>query len=164
MQLDPRIKLSPRSVLQQSQVEMRLAGLLSRSSEDVLQARSVLEQIGRLGPKLGALKDQADRVAAQVTALLAGPKPNTARAPTLRDVNASIATLYGVIQVDAQPTAAQLTETTKTETTATALAGTWTKLKTGELATLDAALKAAGLPEIRPELRPMLHPTHSNEE
>ena len=165
VRIDPRIKLARPGMAAQHELEARLAGLLIRSSEDLLQARSVIEQLARVGPKLGALKEQADRTAAQVTEILDGPKPaSAAHAPPLRELNKQVASLYDAIQVDAVPTAAQLAESTKAEKALAMSASRWLKLKAGELATLNAALKAAGAVEIRPELRPLLGPSHGDEE
>lgn len=72
-------------------------------------------------------------------------------------MNGNLATLYRMIEVDAAPTAAQRTEATKAERELEALAKTWDALQAGELAALNAAITAAGLPAVRPALAPEPH-------
>ncbi len=158
--LDPRVKLGRAIIAQQNELETRLAALVTRSSEDLLQARSILEQLERIP---ATLQPQAAHLAAAVTLMLEGPKPPI-HAASIRELNGTLTGLYGQIQVDAAPTAAQLAETAKAEKLLVTLADRWTKLKAAELAPLDAALKAAGATEIRPELRPLLGPRHGDED
>ena len=156
VRVDPRVGLPRAAVLAQGQLEQRLAALLTRSSTDVLAARSVLEQLAKLPPGPAV----AHAVAA-VTAILEGPKAHTAtRAPTLGSVNGALASLYGQIQVDAAPTAAQRAETAKAEQQLGELTTRWKQVLDAEL----AALRAAGAPAIHPELRPVLRATEGDEE
>ena len=162
VRLDPRVVLARGAVLQQHELEQRLATLLGRSSEDLLQARSVQEQLAKVAPRV-----PTEPAVTAVTSILDGAKDaprGAARPATLRAVNATLAALYDQIQVDAAPTAAQLAEAAKVEKELAVLDRRWKQIVDGDLATLAAALRAAGLPAIRPELRPLLRPTHGDEE
>lgn len=162
VKLDPRVKIAPAQLAQQNQLEQRLAELITHCSRLVMQVQSTSAQLARLSPKQEALAARLAATAAQVTALLSGPSgtrgsPGTGRPPTLGSVNGNLATLYRMIEVDAAPTAAQRTEATKAERELEALAKTWDALQAGELAALNAAITAAGLPAVRPALAPEPH-------
>jgi photosystem II stability/assembly factor-like uncharacterized protein len=149
---DPRIKLPAAAQEQQHQLEVRLAELLGRSADLVLQARSAAEQAERLAPE-GALKAQLAALTAKLAALRGGPPDRAAggEAPTLGGVYRKLVTLYSAVEVDAAPTAALTTETAQAERELDALARSWAALAAGELARLNAALGAAKLPPIQPE-------------
>jgi hypothetical protein len=68
-------------------------------------------------------------------------------------VSGKLRALYRMIEVDAAPTAAQISEVDKADRELTALAATWDALKTSELVPLNAALTAAGIPAVQPEQR-----------
>ena len=95
--LDPRIKTPAAGIAQMFDLEIRLADMLTRSSEAVTKAKALLTQ-------RAALKEQ-------LTILLSGPKePAPAPAekpPTLTDVQSAISTLYGIVdRADVAPTPA----------------------------------------------------------
>ncbi len=122
--LDPRIKTTAAGLREMFDLQTRLAGMLSRSSEAVLKARSMSEQLDHLPPSRGSMKRSIDQFRDAVTNVLNGPKepePNATahrpakttaapaeKPPTLTSVQSDIATLYKAIdQADAAPTAAQ---------------------------------------------------------
>ena len=148
------------------ELEQRLAELLTRSSQLVIQAQSASEQIGKLAPAQGALKAQIGDTLAKLTAVLSGPSgpPGRERPPTLRSVNGSLVTLYRMLEVDAAPTAAQTTEAGKAEHELAQLAKTWDAFKAGDLAQLNATLTAAGLHAVRPELAPAPRPRDDDDD
>jgi len=172
VKLDPRVKLAPAAIAQQHQLEHQLAELVTRSSQLVLQAQSTLDQLAKLAPKQDALKAQAAAASAKATVILSGPKPPPgapsapagASPPTLSSVNGKLTALYKVAGVDAAPTAVQIAETAKADRELAALARSWDALRTGELAPLNAALTAAGVPTIRPELAPETRQRNGDEE
>jgi hypothetical protein len=156
---DPRIKLPAAALQQQSQLEARLAELVSRSAELSLAAREVAEQIGKLSPGAapGARIAEVAQLGAQVAALRAGPPgrpPAGEPPPTLGGVHRKLVTLYSASEVDAAPTAALSAETAKAERELEALAKQWAALVAGDLARVNAALAAAKLPAIVPARRP----------
>jgi len=166
VKLDPRVKLAPAAVAQQNQLEQRLAELVTRSSRLVRRAQSTSEDLGKLAPKQEALKAQVDDVAAKIMAMLSGRggPPDRERPPALDSVNGTLVTLYRMVGVDAAPTAAQTAEARKAERELDALAKTWNALEAGELARLNAAITAAGLPAIRPDLPPGTRQRSGDEE
>ncbi len=103
--LDPRIKTPAAGLAQMFDLQMRLADMLTRSSEAVTKAKAMIA-------------DKATRAALkeQLTLVLSGgqkePDVKSAPAPppkppTLTDVQGEIATLYGIVdRADATPTAA----------------------------------------------------------
>jgi photosystem II stability/assembly factor-like uncharacterized protein len=166
VRLDPRVKLAPAVVAQQAQLEAHLAELVTRSSRLVRQAQSAGEQLARLAPTQDALKAQIEAAAAKLTAVRAGRAgpPGHERPPALERVTGKLLSLYQMIEVDAAPTAAQVTEASKAERELDALANTWRAIEAGELAQLNAALTAAGLPAVRPELAPQTRQRGGNED
>jgi hypothetical protein len=65
-------------------------------------------------------------------------------------VNGGVATLYGQVwQADAEPTAAQLEAAASTEHDSADVMKRWEQLKGTDLATLNQALGAAGLPALK---------------
>jgi len=90
--------------------------------------------------------------------LLSGPKtapgPGRERPATLGGVTGKLVQLYKLTDVDAAPTAVQVSETTKAERELAQLTASWDALRNGDLAALNAALTAGGLTAIRPELAP----------
>ena len=168
VKIDPRVKLAPAVIEQQHQLEQRLAELVTRSSRAVLRAQSASDQLAKLAAKPGPLEARITATAASVTAVLSGPKglrsPAREYPPTLASVNGELVNLYKSTGGDAAPTSVQLAEAGKAERELTALAKTWDALEGGELAKLSAALTAAGLPAIRPELAPETRQDSGDEE
>jgi photosystem II stability/assembly factor-like uncharacterized protein len=170
VKLDPRVKLAPAALAQQHQLEQRLAELVTRSSQLVMRAQSASDQMSKLAPTQDALKAQLAAAAAKVTAVLSGPKglPRApavqGAAPTLGGVNGNLLTLYKLTEVDAAPTAVQLTEAAKAERELAALTKSWDALVAAELAPLNTALTAAGLAAVRPELVPETRQSSGDEE
>jgi hypothetical protein len=159
VRLDPRTKLAASVVAQQNDLEVHLAELLGKSSELVLQTRSVAQQLAHLGARVEA-------AAAAVAAIAEGPRdpPAGTYSPTARGVNRTIAGLYGAIAVDAAPTAAQLDAARTAERELTALARKWEAWKTDDLVRLNRDLEAGGLAAVRPELHPSARPASGDED
>src|SRR6185369_182469 len=89
VKLDPRVKTTQQALDQQFQVQQKLANAGSRSSEAVLQIKSVQEQIKKLQPS-GAVAEALKNFSAKVDAALDGPENPPANAPkpvALGDVN-----------------------------------------------------------------------------
>ncbi|HEX2688509.1 MAG TPA: hypothetical protein VHN14_17885, partial [Kofleriaceae bacterium] len=159
VKLDPRVKLPPAALAQQHQLEQRLAELVTRSTQLLGLAQSASAQIAKRAQAQDALKAQLASVATRITAVLSGARgaPGSSvgpdAPPTLRGVSGKLRALYRMIEVDAAPTAAQISEVDKADRELTALAATWDALKTSELVPLNAALTAAGIPAVQPEQR-----------
>jgi photosystem II stability/assembly factor-like uncharacterized protein len=163
VKLDPRIKASPAAIAQQHELSQRLADLVTRSSQLVMHAQSTIDQLAKLTGQPEPLKAQLAAVTVQATAVLSGPK-GPPPGPGLAGVNGKLVTLYRMIEVDAAPTAIQIAEATRAERELGQLAAAWDKLRTGELAQLNAALGQAGVPPIRPELAPETKQSEGDEE
>ena len=169
VRMDARSKV-PRAVLaRQNQLEQDLADALTRSSDALLQARSTSEQLARLAARRGALAGRIAAVARTVEAVMSGseekkPASGRERPPTLSSLNGDLMTLYRMVEVDAPPTEAQLAAAKRAQGELTALVRSWNAIRAGELARLNAAFQAAGLPVVRPELRPAVRQSSGAEE
>ncbi len=165
VKLDPRVKLAPAGVAQQNQLERRLAELVTRSSRLAMLAESASDQLAKLAPNHDALAAQVAAVAAKIAAVRSGGRPpGGVRPPALDSVTGNLVTLYRMIDVDAAPTAVQLAEANKAELALAALSKTWSALEAGELAALNAALAADGLPAVQPGIKAEIRQPSDNDE
>jgi photosystem II stability/assembly factor-like uncharacterized protein len=158
---DPRVKTTLPALQQKFALESRLADALSRSSEAVLEAKSLQEQIKKAGANNSAA-DALKALGAKLTALLDGaekqPGQTASSAPALNDVNGDIYSLYGAVSgndsvakdADTAPTAAMLAASAKAETDLAPLLKTWQQIKSADLAAANQKLKAANQPELQP--------------
>ena len=153
LKMDPRVNTPSPGFEQQFTLEMRLASELSRSTEAVRQARSVLDQLHKLGSQSGgALAESIKGLDQKVGTILPGPAPAVAGAPesTLARENEALGTLYGSVgQADSAPTTAQVNAAADTEHELSALMKRWEEIKKSDLAMLNGRLRSANLPEIR---------------
>jgi hypothetical protein len=129
--LDPRIKTPQAGIASMFDLQMRLADMLTRSSQAVLRAKAITGD-----PKTTAAIKQ------QVEALLSGAqptkkteetpskKPPAEKPPTLSEVQGAVATLYGAIErADATPTAAQVQAVNETSSKFDAVMKQWEALQ-----------------------------------
>jgi photosystem II stability/assembly factor-like uncharacterized protein len=156
VKIDPRVNTPAAGLEQQFNLEVRLASELTTSTEAVKQARSVLDQLHKIGSQpSGALAESIKALDQKVTAILKGAAPAVAGAapePTLARENGAIGTLYdGVGQADAAPTAAQVSAVADTERDLSAVMKRWEDFKKSDLPALNLQLKGAKLPEIHLE-------------
>jgi photosystem II stability/assembly factor-like uncharacterized protein len=162
VRLDPRVKLPDRELEALHRAEVELAELLAKSSDLVLTARAIEEQLeaaAQLAAKHKELAAPLAEARAAVSALLEDGKQQSVGEPppTLTSVNGEIGSLYGAIGVDAAPTTSQLSASAKARTTLDALTKRWDATRSGPLARLDAALAAAGAARLRYDQRPTVH-------
>jgi len=166
VKMDPRVKIPAASLEKKFETELRLASLLSETSEAVMHARSLREPLQKLSQEAGAARDFIQSFESKLTAILGAPA--TALAPvsdeiTLTRVNRDVATLYGQVwQVDAEPTAAQSEAVASTERNVSDVMKRWNALKTSDLPSLNRLLQKANLPEVQLESHP--HPEESSVE
>ena len=156
VKMDPRVTAPSAGIEQQFALEMRLASELSASTEAVTQARSVLDQLHKIGSQAnGALGQSIKALDQKIETILRGPMPAGAGAsvePTLTRANGAVGTLYGSVgQADAAPTAAQVNAVADTERDLSALMKRWEEIKKSDLPALNRQLKGAKLPEVRLE-------------
>jgi photosystem II stability/assembly factor-like uncharacterized protein len=157
IKMDPRVKTPPAGIRQMFDLEMRLASLVTTSSQAVIEARSIQEQLQPLsGKATGATAESIKAFQKKLEALSEGA-PGGARssAPTLNQVNGAVSALYTAVgMADATPTEAQVEAAQAAEQDTPTVMKQWNELKTSELPTLNQALRRAGLPELRLDSNP----------
>jgi len=157
VKMDPRVETPAAGIEEMFDLEMRLAALLTSSSQAVIEARSIQEQLRQLsGKAAGGTRDSIEAFRKKLAAL-SGGEPATAASsrPTLKQVNSAASTLYGAVgMADATPTVAQVEAAKTAEQDTTTVMNEWNQLKTSDLPALNHALGTAGLPEIRLESSP----------
>jgi len=163
--MDPRVKTSQAGLQKKFDLEMELASAITRSSEAVLQARSIHEQLGKI-PATGALQDAVKVLDGKISMLLDGLKDSSASSePALSTNNSTVIALYKEVEkADAAPTAAQTNAFTKIESALAPQLKRWDELKTEDVPALNHQLGTAGLPELRLDLPPQLQADGENEE
>jgi photosystem II stability/assembly factor-like uncharacterized protein len=166
IKMDPRVKVPPAGLQQQFNLEVRLAGALTRSSQALLQARSVQEQLKKLSAPAGT--PAADAVKSfdhKLSALIQAPPSATNTAQTLTRLNTDLGALYEAVgQADAAPTAAQIQAADAVEHTLDQLIQQWDQVRSVDIPALNRQLKAANLPEIRVESNPRPGDSQSDDE
>jgi photosystem II stability/assembly factor-like uncharacterized protein len=172
VKMDPRVRTPLAGLRRRFEVETRLALMLSDSSEAVLVAQSLREQIKKLSPQgEGAPKGPLQDLDSKLALLLDGLKePNAAPAgkpkePTLSGVNGDVGTLYGLAgMADAPPTFALTTAAGKAERDLAPLMKRWEAIKTSDVPGLNQRLRDAKLPELRLEPERGAEESAANEE
>jgi photosystem II stability/assembly factor-like uncharacterized protein len=154
LKIDPRVNAAPGDLEKQFDLEMRLASELTISTEAVTQARSIIDQLHKLGNQSGALSESVKALDQKVGTILRGPTPAVpgASEPTLTRASAAVDALYtGVGQADAEPTTAQINAAADTERDLSGLMKQWEEIKNSNLPALNRQLKSANLAEIHLE-------------
>ena len=169
VKMDPRGKISAAQLEQEFDLESRLVSLVTRSSEAVMQARSVREQVKNLsGEATGALLELVKQLDKKVATILDGEQNPSSSVPpnqALGAANSGAIALYKEVEkADAAPTSAQIEATAKLESDLGQLMKRWDEVKAGEVPGLNQQLNSAKLPEVRPDLPPQQEETGSNEE
>ena len=149
---DPRVKVTAVALQQQLQLVTRLSSLLNDSSQALIQAKAVKEQLQKLQAN-GAAAEAAKSLEQKLTELLDGSEaPNAG--PGLSDANETVSSLYNTVgQADAAPTAAQAEASETIGKQLPALLQRWQAIAK-EIPALNQQLKGAGQPEINPEAKP----------
>jgi photosystem II stability/assembly factor-like uncharacterized protein len=173
VKMDPRVKVSPADLQKKLEIEMQLASAVTRSSEAVMQARSIHEQLGKIAEAAkGPLKDSVKSLDEKASAVLNGPKDSSGSPssssesePALGASNGTLIALYKEVEkADAAPTVAAVEAFTKTESELASPLNRWEQLKTTDIPALNLKLRAAGLPELRIDLPPQQEAGGENEE
>jgi len=164
IKLDPRVKSSQADLEAMFKLQTRLARMMTHSSEAILQARSIREQLEKLTTKVtGATGDAINSLDKKIEAILDGSGEPAAAKPAeknLKAVNEDIYTLYTAVdRADAAPTPAQEKAASAIEADLLPVMKRWEEVKSTDLAALNRQLKAANLREIRNEID-----THLEEE
>jgi photosystem II stability/assembly factor-like uncharacterized protein len=165
LKIDPRVNASAADLEKQFDLEVRLASELTVSTEAVTQARSVVDQLHKLGNRSGALSESIKALDQKVGAILRGPTPAVSGAsePTLTRASAAVDALYtSVGQADAAPTTAQINAAADTERDLSALMKRWGEITNSDLPALNRQLKSANLPEIHLESKAPMDETQAD--
>ncbi len=153
IKLDPRVKISSAGLEKKFQAEKRLAFLMSNTTEALLQAGSIREQIEKMSPE--SLSHSKDAIADfqkkldSLTGTSAGFFAPPSQEATLSRANGSAGTLYQQIWgADAEPTAAQVEAMTASDRESEDVLKHWNEFKSKELPALNHMLREAQVPEI----------------
>ncbi len=141
VRIDPRVKVPAAVLVQQYRLSLQLSEGLRRDFEALEAVRALRAKVREArgttpqGPGADALAE-FDRVAAGLEG-------------TAASVNGELAALYSTVQdVDAASTTQTLAAITEKQAAIEAVLGRWSALRSRDLATLNAKLRAAGLSEI----------------
>ncbi len=166
---DPRVATSTQALQQQLELATRVAGLLTRSSQALLEARSQQSQLQAIkasGAAEQAVKDYGQKLSRILKAPAADKQPEATPAQTpanagkaegqilLPDVQEKLGTLYKVVMGgEAAPTAAALAAAEAAGQEVEKLEQQWHQLQAA-LPGLNQTLRKAGLAPIRTDLAP----------
>jgi photosystem II stability/assembly factor-like uncharacterized protein len=169
VKLDRRVKTSAEGLRKQFDLEMQLASAVTQSSEAVLQARSVRQQLKQIaGTSSDSLKGSIQHLDDEISEVLDGPKDSggsAAPAPALGLANSNLIALYKQVEnADVEPTPAQSEAFTKTADELATTLTRWNELKNADLVALNGQLKASGSPEVHLDIRPEAPESGANEE
>jgi photosystem II stability/assembly factor-like uncharacterized protein len=157
IRMDPRVKASPAELEAMFKLQTRLAAIMTASSDDILQARTIREQLGKLTAQTSSpTSDAVKSLDKKIAAILDGSGIPAAAKPAeknLKAVNDDIYTLYTAVdRADAAPTPAQERAASATEAELSPIMKRWEDLKSIDLTALNRQLKAANLPEVRSDI------------
>jgi hypothetical protein len=155
VRMDPRVKTPMLALVKQHALSVRLAVLLKDNADALESLRALRGRVreARAAAPQGAPADaltEFDRKAAAIEGTGGGFfGGGGGGAPTLARLGGELGTLYGALQgADAAPTTQLLATVAEKEAAAKTMLARWRVLRSTDLAALNTALHAAGLPEI----------------
>ena len=156
VKMDPRVKTPALGLQKKFKVEMRLASLVSETSEALLQGGSIREQVEKLNAQENAPnKEGLQALEKKLTGLLGGQGGFFAppsQEVTLGRVNGAAGTLYQQVwQADAEPTTSQMAALATTEQDSVIVLKRWNEFKSSDLPALNRQLRESKAPEIQLE-------------
>jgi hypothetical protein len=153
---DPRVTIPAADYAAQLTLALNLAAGLDRSTEALLEARSIRAQLKAPRERAhGELLEQIKELDEHLDGLIESSAEGTAHRLGLESVNGRLAALYEqVTGVDAAPTAAQVRDANLALAAWQVLLDPWLQLRRTELAAVDRGLRTAHFAPIRPELEP----------
>jgi photosystem II stability/assembly factor-like uncharacterized protein len=152
VKMDPRVTTSLAGLEQQFDLQIRLASMMTRSSQAVLQARSVRKQLRSLGAHASNPTSESTKAMEKKVSAVLGTRDSVGTESTLERLNNDVITLYGYAdQPDAAPSPAIVEATNKIERELSAVTKQWEELETIDLPDLNRQLRGANLPEVRVE-------------
>jgi photosystem II stability/assembly factor-like uncharacterized protein len=168
IKMDPRVKTSLAGLEKKFALELQLASVITQSSQAVMEARSVQEQLNQLSAsENGQTKITVGGLEAKVSDLLDGPKDTEAAKaePALKGANSNVIALYKEVEkADVEPTPAQAEALAKLNHELAPLLKTWEDLKNGDLRRLNRRRDVAHLPQVDLDRPPEHDEAGENEE
>jgi photosystem II stability/assembly factor-like uncharacterized protein len=153
VKMDPRVKISTAALETKFHAESQMASLVSKTSEAVIQAGAILDQLQKVDQSHVSANDTMTPFLKKLTALLGasgGPPAPGAERASLGRVNLQAATLYGQVwQADAQPTTSQLSAVAATDKAGAEVLQGWTEFKSKDLPELNHHLQELKVSEIQ---------------
>ncbi len=153
VKMDPRVKISAAALDMKFRSEAQLASLLSKTSEAVIQAGAIRDQLEKTVNQSHEANDALAPFQKKLSAILGvsgRPTGPAADQVTLGRINQEASTLYGQIsQVDAQPTTSQLSAISATQTASVDVMKQWAEFKSSDLPNLNRQLRGLNAPEIQ---------------
>ena len=148
IKMDPRVKVAAAGLEKKLQAEMKMASILTTSTQAVQQGGSIRAQLEKLSAQANALNTTKEAIEAAQKKLAAvlGAAPGFLAPPsaenTLTRLNGQADTLYQQIwQADAEPTSAQMEALATTEHDSTDVLKRWNEFKNSDLPALNRVLR-----------------------
>jgi len=153
VKMDPRVNISFDALHKKFDAETRVAAIVSRTSQALIQAGLIRDQLDKLSTQPNVPSEHVGEGLQKKIAALAGnpggffapPSPDV----TLSRVNGQAGALYIQIwQVDTEPTSAQTDALPAIEHDSAGVMKRWDELKNSDLPALNRILRDAKVPEI----------------
>jgi hypothetical protein len=167
VEMDPRVKLSAAALQEQLGLETQLAAAVSESSQAVLEALSLKEQLAKDAESAkGGAKQPIEALAQKLDDVLDGEKSQAkAGNEALKKINEELISLYKEVEkADMEPTLAQRRAFAALELGLKVAIEKWRHFKQTELPAANRQLRGADLPELRPDIPPQHEAAGENEE
>jgi photosystem II stability/assembly factor-like uncharacterized protein len=150
---DPREKASIGDLQREFKLQTQLAQMLTESSNALLEANSVLEQLKKVAPQAsGAAGDAVQASEKKIKDLVSGPKDSGPAALALARANDQLGTLYSEVdRADAAPTVAQEQATQAIAQGLPNMLDSWRTIRTQDIPALNQKLRDSKLPEVSPK-------------
>jgi hypothetical protein len=149
VKMDPRVTTSLAGLEQQFNLQIRLASMMTRNSQAVLQARSVRKQLRRLSAQASSSTSESIKPIEKKVSAVLGTPDSVGTESTLERLNNDVITLYGYAdRPDSAPSPAIVEATNKIERELSAVIKQWEGLETTDLPDLNRQLRDANLPEV----------------
>ena len=154
VRMDPRVKTPMLALVKQHALSVRLVAELKNNADALESLRALRTKVreARATAPPGAAADalaEFDRKAAAIEGTGGGFFGGAGGAPSLGRSGGELGTLYGALQdADVAPTTQLLAAVAEKELAAKTVLVRWRVLRSTDLAALNTALRAAGLPEI----------------
>ena len=153
VQMDPRVKASARDLAAQFKLSKQLYDRWLEFAAIGDQIKAMRSQLADIRPKATTddVKTRIDAFNAKLDVLV-GPevgRPDPTAKPTIRNATGKVTTLFSVLQdADVAPAPSLVIAVAQLQTEAQLLITQWEAIKSQDVAALNQALRAAGLPAV----------------